>query len=106
MKYREFLSLSDEEIKFIVNEIFHPVKIDNIKRDKAWNAITCDITTDGWKDGETTFSVTDELELRMPSLNDNGLDVDFSILAKDCIQYKQYLLSKGCNEYLKDNPYL
>ena len=28
MLYREFLSLSDEEITFIVNDIFHPKRIE------------------------------------------------------------------------------
>lgn len=47
MKYREFLSLTDEEIRFILTDIFHPIKIENIQRDKEFNEITADITTDG-----------------------------------------------------------
>jgi len=31
MKYREFLSLTNDEIKFILNDIFHPKKIGRIK---------------------------------------------------------------------------
>ena len=33
MKYREFLSLTDEEIRFILTDIFHPIKIENIQRE-------------------------------------------------------------------------
>ena len=36
MKFREFLDLTDEEIRFILTEIFHPVKIENIQRDVKW----------------------------------------------------------------------
>lgn len=39
MHYREFLDLTDDEIKQIVTDIFAPVKIENIKRYKKWNYI-------------------------------------------------------------------
>lgn len=51
MKDRDFLTLTDEEIRFIVQKIFDPVKIENIQRDEDCQEITCDITTDGWSDG-------------------------------------------------------
>lgn len=51
MNYREFLSLTDEEIEFIVRDIFDTVNIENIERDPIDNTITCDITTDGWSVG-------------------------------------------------------
>ena len=35
LKYREFLDLTDEEIRFILTEIFHPVNIGNIERDRV-----------------------------------------------------------------------
>lgn len=106
MEYRDFMDLTNEEIKFIVNEIFHPKKITNIKKSKKWNRFTCDITTGGWDDGETKdFEVTDELELEMPNGRSNGIHIDFSINAEDTTKWKQYLLAKGCNELLKDNPY-
>ena len=107
MKYREFLSWTDEEIKYIVNEIFNPKKILNIKKNKRLNSITCDITTGGWGDGETEdFEVTDELELKLPTARENGIHIDFSINTNDVIKWKKFLLAKGCNELLKDNPYL
>lgn len=52
LQYREFLSLTDEEIKFILTEMFNPTKIVNIERDKEWNKITVEMTTGGWDDGE------------------------------------------------------
>lgn len=39
MKYREFLDLTDDEIKYILTEIFHPVSIGEIRRDFTWNEI-------------------------------------------------------------------
>ena len=52
LQYREFISLTDEEIKFILTEMFNPTKIENIERDKEWNEITAEITTGGWDNGE------------------------------------------------------
>lgn len=44
LRYREFLDLTDEEIKFIIKDIFpYTRKVDNIKRDKKWNQMSCDI---------------------------------------------------------------
>ena len=102
MKYREFLDLTDDEIRQIVTDIFHPVKIENIKRYKKWNNFTVDITTDGWGDGEGgTMEITDNIELTM-----DDISVDFHVEPEDQWKWQQILLAKGCNNLLKDNPYL
>lgn len=100
LRYREFLDLTDEEIEFIINDIFHSVKVDNIQRDKDFNEITADMTTI-WNDAVDDFHVTDEIEL-----TPNTINVDFSITNNDKYKWKQFLLAKGCNVLLKDNPYL
>lgn len=102
MKYREFLDLTDDEIRQIATDIFAPVKIENIKRHKKWNKFTVDITTDGWGDGEGgTMEITDNIELTM-----DDISVDFHVDASDEWTWQQFLLAKGCNKLLKDNPYL
>lgn len=102
MKYREFLSLTDEEIVFILMDIFNPVKIENIKRDEKFNEITVAMTTDGWHTEETeNLEITDEV-----TLTPSSISVDFSINYKDIFKWKQFLLAKGCDERLKDNSYL
>lgn len=102
MKYREFLSLTDAEISFILMDIFNPTKIENIRRDEKYNEITVDITTGGWDDGEGgTFQVTDEMCLQMDTI-----EVDFSLDKTDLKKWRQFLLAKGCDVRLKDNPYL
>ena len=107
MNYREFLNLTDDEIRFIVNDIFSPAEISNIQRHITSNTITCDITTGGWDNREeAAFEITDELELGMPSTMNCGINVDFSISVDDITKWKKFLLAKGCNELLKDNPYL
>ena len=101
IKYRDFLSLTDEEIEFILTDIFHPTKIENIQRYKEFNEITADITTGGWNDGEIdNFEVTDEITLSI-----TGMEVDFSLCKGDELKWKQFLLAKGCDYRLKDNPY-
>lgn len=77
LQYREFLSLTDEEIKFILTEMFNPTKIVNIERDKEWNKITVEMTTGGWDDGEGgEFEIEDIITLKMPTVYDCGLEVD------------------------------
>lgn len=103
MRYRDFISLTDEEVIYIVDDIFKPVKIENIVRSTGWNGITCDITTT-WGLGtieDPYEDITDELTLK-----ENGLEINFSTNSNDRLKWKQYLLSKGCNKLLKDNPYL
>lgn len=104
LKYREFLSLTDEEVRFILNEIFQPVKVENIKRDKEWNEITAEMTTDGWgveEDSDETTEITDVIELTV-----DGMNVDFSLTSEDILKYQQFLLAKGCDIRLKNNPYM
>ena len=104
LKYREFLSLTDEEVRFILNEIFQPVKVENIKRDKEWNEITAEMTTDDWgveEDSDETTEITDVIELTV-----DGMNVDFSLTSEDILKYQQFLLAKGCDERLKNNPYM
>jgi hypothetical protein len=107
LQYREFLSLTDEEIKFILTEMFNPTKIVNIERDKEWNKITVEMTTGGWDDGEGgEFEIEDIITLKMPTVYDCGLEVDFSLTSEDKLKWEQFLLAKGCNYRLKDNPYM
>ena len=102
MQYREFLDLTDDEIRQIVTDIFAPVKIENIKRHKQWKMFTVDITTDKWGNGEGgTMEITDNLELTM-----DDITVDFHVKPEDEWKWRQFLLAKGCNTLLKDNPYL
>lgn len=107
LQYREFLSLTDEEIKFILTEMFNPTKIVNIERDKEWNKITVEMTTGGWDDGEGgEFEIEDIITLKMPTVYDCGLEVDFSLTCEDKLKWEQFLLAKGCDYRLKDNPYM
>ena len=102
LKYKEFLDLTEEEIRFILTDIFHPVKIENIQKDPDCDEITAEITTGGWNDGESEdFEITDTVEL-----TPNGINVDFSVDAGDRLKYKQFLLEKGCDYRLKNNPYI
>ena len=100
-KYREFLNLTDEEITFILTDIFNPAKIENIERNEKTNEITATITTYGWYIGGSVCELTDEVTLTMDEIH-----VDFSIDNDDMFRYKQFLLAKGCSNLLKNNPYL
>lgn len=101
LKYREFITLTDHEITFILTELFDPVKISNITRNSEWNVITADIETGGWNNGEELISIVDTV-----TLSPNDISVDFTLTYEQFLKYQQYLLSRGCNYLLKNNPYI
>ena len=47
------------------------------------------------------MEITDNIELTM-----DDISVDFYVDPADEWTWKQFLLAKGCNKLLKDNPYL
>lgn len=98
MRYREFMSLTDEEIIFIMKEIFpYTSRVDNIRRDEKWKRISCDIYI---MEEEPDFA--DEIQL-----DESGISThDFEITLDEEWKFKQFLLAKGCDERLKDNPYM
>lgn len=101
LEYKEFITLTDYEITFILTELFNPVNISNITRDSKWNIITADIETDGWNNGEELINIVDTV-----TLSPNDISVDFALTDEDLLKYRQYLLARGCNYLLKNNPYI
>ena len=98
IKYREFLDLTDEEIEFVINDIFPYTKqINNIERDKKWNRISCDIYI-----MEEYPEYADTLDLSLNTVETH----DFILTDEELLKWKQFLLAKGCDYRLKDNPYM
>lgn len=98
IKYREFLDLTDEEIEFVINDIFPYTKqINNIERDKKWNRISCDIYI-----MEEYPEYADTLDLSLNTIETH----DFILTDEELLKWKQFLLAKGCDYRLKDNPYM
>lgn len=103
MEYREFLSLTNDEVKQIVTDIFAAKKVTNIKRSKKWDEITCKIYTE-WKTTDDTGKevadlIYDELTLRDP--------FKYGEKSSDYIKLKQFCVSKGIYpEWYRNNPYM
>lgn len=71
--------------------------VNNIERDKESNQISCDIYI-----MEEYPEFGDTLDLSL-----NGIDThDFVLTSKELLKWKQFLLAKGCDYRLKDNPYM
>lgn len=101
--YRKLTDLTDREITFILNDIFHPEKIEHIDRDIENNTIDVDMTT-LWgnpHDEDGVSEITDTI-----TLTEHTIRLDFQPAAGDLHSYRQYMLAKGCNELLKNNQYL
>ena len=105
-EYREFLSLTEEEVKFILTDLFHPIKIENIFKLEDFNEIYADITTGGWETLDDNGNEVEEELTDTVILSQNNLYVDFSTNYNDLLKYRQWLFSKGVCNLLKDNPYL
>ncbi len=108
MQYREFLSLTDEEIRQIVTDIFEPKKISCIQRHKRGEYISCKIYTEWFWDNESSSQiVADTLELRDPFKNgSSAIHVDFSLDPEDYDILKKFCFAKGIVPWAQDNPYL
>lgn len=102
LKYRKITELSDEEICFIVRDILNPLKIKILKRDEEAEEIRLSVTTGGWFDEDgASVAITDEVVL-----SETGISAhDFMTYPEEDWKIRQYLLTKGCNGLLKDNPY-
>ena len=62
IKYREFMSLTEEEIKFIIMDIVQTKKVDNIIKNEKSQTISCDIyIMDEYPD------YSDTIDLAIPS---------------------------------------
>lgn len=109
--------LSDEDVKRIVDDIFSPTKITNIRRNKKTDTVSCTIYTE-WEgrdeDGKKeTDIIADRVTFRNPfdCEPDDAIefeDPNFPVDQKDLKTLMQFCYAKGIQpEYLtKDNPYL
>lgn len=99
--FRLINQLTDDEIKQIINDMFKPTKIIAISRDGSYPEV---YVTFEWLWGDDVL--IDTVTLTMPNADDDGIKADFSLNAEDYLLYNQFLLAKGVNKYLHNNPYL
>jgi len=108
---KKITDLSDDQIRYIVNEIFKPKEIKNIERDNEWECVTCNITTtwngDVGEGEDEIIECEDELELKDPFEYGSPLRVDFSISCDDVRKYKQLCFAFGIfPNWLSSNKYI
>ena len=94
MMYREFFDLTDDEIIFIIRDIFpNTSNVNNIKRDFDGSNIYCDIYI-----MEDCPDYADTIALTIPSGFEPGITTHDFVLTDDEIwKWQQYLLAKGCD---------
>lgn len=108
MRFRSILDLTDEEIIFILTDVFKADKVENIRRlNVGIELVVADVTTKGWEsqnmNGEVIFETAiDEISFDYSSFHSPFL----STTETDDRKLRQFLITKGCNLLLKDNPYL
>lgn len=111
MEYRDFLSLTDDEVRQLVTDMIKPKKISCIKRSKKYDEITCKVYTEWEGDkeaGEDDFVMADELTLKDPFVyGEWAIKIDMSVRGDDYRLLKQFCVSKGIYpEWYRNNPYM
>lgn len=111
----DFLELTNDEIRQIVNDIFQPKKISCIKKSKEWDEITCKIYTK-WESVDDSGKIVvdligDTITLRNPfNYGKDAIEADFRINKDDYDKLKQFCYAKGIYgesiEWLVNNPYM
>lgn len=111
-KQREFLDLTEDEIRQIVTDIFYPKKITCIKKSKKYNEITCKIYTE-WETEDEPIICADEIGLTNPfNLSDasEAISANFTLYASDIQKLKSFCFAKGIYganiDWLINNPYM
>lgn len=108
VEQRKFTDLTKDEVRQIVQDIFEPKRITNIKVSKTYDEITCNIYTEWGDDAEL---VCDELTLKNPfDYGEDAIIVDFQVNRDDYMKLKQFCYAKGIYgvaiEWMFDNPYI
>lgn len=113
-KQREFMSLTDDEVREIAKDIFQAKEVTRIDRDHKHGMITIEMDSE-WRTTENENSRIDVIrdEVRIMNPFDHGTDaiqVPWEENAEDYIKLKQYCFAKGIYgatiTWLIDNPYI
>lgn len=96
--YRKLCDLTDEEITIALNDIIKPEKIISIERDEQFDAIIVKLII-SW--GEDEKPIEDEIDLWK-----NLISVPLHMLPNADVEWRKFLLSRGCHPLLKDNKWL
>lgn len=100
-QYRDFNTMTDEEIDFICKEILSMKEVTEIERYD--NEIEVSVL-DEWVDEET--NERNEIEDNITLTPNEIKTYSFSLLQEESMNYKKYLFALGMDWRLKDNPYL
>ncbi len=107
MKNRQFMELTDDEIKEITTWIFVPTKIGEIRRED--DTIFVSITAEWEKNKEGTESeeIVDDIEFRDPWCNgENAIFAPFEVNNHDLLLLKQFCYAHHVRGWLEDgNPF-
>ena len=112
MKYRRITDLSNKQIKQVINDIFKPLKIKRIIKNKERQEVVVLITWEWVSENDDAADEVIELEDRI-TLTDpfifEGIEnnsIHYDLFQDDIDIYKRFCIANGVCEYLKDNKYL
>lgn len=107
---KEFINLTDSEVKQIVTDIFHAKRVENIQRNRNREEITCDIYSE-WGDDKNPTLARDTIQLSNPfDYGEDAIIAPFQDCTEDLVKLKQFCFAKGIYgasiDWLIHNPYM
>lgn len=105
MEYRDFGSLRSDEIQEFMDVAMKEFTVDAISYDKIDDSfeVACHSTWESESDdGELIGEVLDDTIV----LRDDGIYADFQVLENEKRLWRQFLLAKGCDRRLRNNPFM
>lgn len=109
----DICSLTDDEVRQIVTDMFNPARITNIRRHKREGYVSCTMyskwTSYDENGKEDTVTCKDDVEIHDPFeyyARPITCSEGFPVRAEDIIKLKQFCFSKGLMpEWMRNNPY-
>lgn len=105
MEYRNFGSLRSDEIQEFMDVAMKEFTVDAISYDEVDDSfkVACHSTWESESDdGEL---ISEDLDDTI-ALYDDGISADFEVLGNEKRLWQQFLLAKGCDWRLRNNPFL
>lgn len=105
MEYRCFGSLRCDEIQGFMDVAMKEFTVDAISYDEIDDSfeVACHST---WETENDNGELVDEVLDDTIVLRDDGIYADFEVLENEKRLWQQFLLAKGCDWRLKNNPFL
>ena len=105
MEYRSFGSLRGDEIQEFMDVAMKEFTVDAISYDKIDDSFKVACHSTWVSESDDGEFISEDLDDTI-TLYDDGIYADFQVLENEERLWQQFLLAKGCDWRLRNNPFL